>query len=159
MLSFFTAANMGNYNQSIALNPSAPDLVASEKYGHYKYGFGINFEQEINQELGGFLRTSWNNGNNETWIFTEIDRSLSFGLSLNGNRWNRKNDNIGLAYVVSGLSTPHQNYLKAGGMGFELGDGNLNYALEQLTELYYSMELTKYLFFKGAYQFIINPGV
>ena len=158
LLSFFTAANMGNYNQSIALNPSAPDLVASEKYGHYKYGFGINFEQEINQELGGFLRASWNDGNNETWIFTEIDRSLSFGLSLNGKRWNRKNDNLGLAYVVSGLSTPHQNYIKAGGMGFELGDGNLNYALEQLTELYYSMELTKYLFFSGAYQFIINPG-
>jgi high affinity Mn2+ porin len=158
LLSFFTTANMGNYNQSIKLNPLAPDLLTSEKYGHDKYGFGINCEQEINKDLGVFLRASWNDGNNETWIFTEIDHSLSFGLSLNGNRWNRQNDNIGLAYVVSGLSTPHRNYLKAGGMGFELGDGNLNYGLEQLTEIYYSMELTKYLFISGTYQFILNPG-
>jgi len=38
--------------------------------------------------------------------------------------------------VVSGLSAPHRNYLKAGGLGFELGDGNLNYAAENLLELY-----------------------
>jgi high affinity Mn2+ porin len=158
LLSFFTTANMGNFNQSIELNPLAPDLLTTEKYGHNKYGFGINCEQEINKELGVFLRSSWNDGNNETWIFTEIDHSLSFGISLNGNRWKRQNDNIGLAYVVSGLSTPHLNYLKAGGMGFELGDGNLNYGLEQLTEIYYSMELTKYLFVSGTYQFILNPG-
>jgi high affinity Mn2+ porin len=158
LLSFFTTANMGNYNQSITLNPSAPDLLVSEKNGRTKYGFGINYEQEINKELGGFLRASWNDGNNETWVFTEIDRSISIGLSLNGNRWNRENDNIGFAHVVSGVSVPHRNYLQAGGMGFELGDGNLNYGLEQLTEIYYSMELTKYLFISGTYQFVQNPG-
>ena len=158
LLSFFTTANMGNYDQSIELNPSAPNLNTTEKNGHTKYGFGFNCEQEINKELGVFLRAGWNDGNNETWIFTEIDRSLSFGGSLYGNRWNRQNDNIGLAYVVSGLSVPHRNYLKAGGLGFELGDGNLNYGLEQLTEIYYSMEVTKYLFISGTYQFILYPG-
>ena len=158
LLSFFTTANMGNYNQSIALNPESPDIHTTEKYGRTKYGFGINCEQQINNDIGAFFRTSWNDGNNETWEFTEIDRSASFGLSTNGNHWNRQNDNIGLAYVVSGLSTPHRNYLKAGGMGFELGDGNLNYALEQLTEIYYSMEITKFLFISGTYQFILNPA-
>jgi high affinity Mn2+ porin len=158
LLSFFTAANMGNYAQSIELNPSSPELLTTEKYGRNKYGFGINCEQEINKELGGFLRASWNDGKNETWIFTEIDRSISLGISLNGYRWKRRNDNIGLAYVVSGLSTPHRNYLQAGGMGFEIGDGKLNYGLEQLTEIYYSMELTKNLFISGTYQFILNPG-
>lgn len=158
LLTFFTTANMGNYNQSIALNPTAPDISTTGKSGRTKYGFGLNCEQEINKELGVFLRASWNDGNNETWIFTEIDHSLSYGMSLNGNRWNRQNDIIGLAFVVSGLSAPHRNYLKAGGMGFELGDGNLNYGLEQLSEIYYSMELTKYLFISGTYQFILNPG-
>jgi high affinity Mn2+ porin len=158
LLSFITSANMGNYNQSITLNPTAPDLFVSEKNGRIKYGFGINYEQEINKEIGGFLRASWNDGNNETWVFTEIDRSISIGMSLNGNRWNRQNDNIGIAHVVSGISTPHRKYLQAGGMGFELGDGNLNYTLEQLTEIYYSMELTRYLFISGTYQFVQDPG-
>ena len=158
LLSFITSANMGNYNQSITLNPTAPDLFVSENNGRIKYGFGINYEQEINKEIGGFLRASWNDGNNETWVFTEIDRSISIGMSLNGNRWNRQNDNIGIAHVVSGISTPHRKYLQAGGMGFELGDGNLNYTLEQLTEIYYSMELTRYLFISGTYQFVQDPG-
>jgi high affinity Mn2+ porin len=157
-LSFFTTANMGNYNQSISLNPESPDIHATEKKGRTKYGFGVNLEQQITKDFGTFIRASWNDGNNETWEFTEIDRSASLGLSLQGNRWKRQNDIIGLAYVVSGLSAPHHNYLKAGGLGFELGDGNLNYSLEQLTEIYYSMELAKFLFVSGAYQFILNPA-
>lgn len=158
LVSFLNTANMGNYNQSIALNPTAPDLSATEKYGNTKYGFGINAEQAINKDIGGFLRANWNDGNNETWAFTEIDRSVSFGISSNGSRWNRQNDNIGLAYVTSGLSAPHRNYLKAGGRGFELGDGNLNYSWEHLAELYYSMELIKNLYLSGTCQFILNPG-
>jgi len=158
LVSYFNMAKMGNYNQSIALNPTAPDIIATEKYGNNKYGFGFNAEQTINKDLGVFLRASWDDGNNETWAFTEIDRSVSCGISSNGGLWNRENDNIGLAYVTSGLSAPHRNYLKAGGKGFELGDGNLNYSLEHLAELYYSMEMKKSLYISGAYQFIINPG-
>ena len=158
LLSFFTSANMGNYDESLALNPSAPNLFATEKYGHTKYGFGINAEQAITKEMGGFLRTSWNDGNNETWEFTEIDRSVSLGLSSTGNRWSRSNDNTGIALVSSGLSRPHRNYLKAGGKGFELGDGNLNYSWEHLAEFYYSLEIVKKIFLSCAYQFIINPG-
>jgi len=157
-LTFFTTANMGNYNQSVAISPESPDIKTTEKYGHTKYGFGLSCDQEITKDLGAFLRASWNDGKNETWEFTEIDRSVSCGLSLNGKSWSRKNDNIGLAYVVSGLSAPHRNYLKAGGLGFELGDGNLNYAPENLLEFYYSMELIKNINVSGAYQFIGNPG-
>jgi len=158
LLAFFTSANMGNYDESLALNPSAPNLLATEKYGHTKYGFGINAEQALTKDLGGFLRASWNDGNNESWEFTEIDRSVSLGLSLSGIRWHRQNDNLGLAVVTSGLSAPHRNYLKAGGKGFELGDGNLNYAWEHLAELYYSLEISKSLFLSGACQLILNPG-
>lgn len=158
LLSFFTTTDMGNYNESILINPISPDIHATEAYGHTKYGFGINCEQQINKDLGVFFRTSMNDGNNETWEFTEIDRSVSFGISSYGSYWNRENDNIGLAFVTSSLSSPHRNYLQAGGYGFELGDGNLNYGLEYLTELYYSLELIKHLFISGTYQFIVNPG-
>ena len=158
LLGFFTNAHMGNYREAVALNPSNPNIHSVEKYGNTKYGFGINAEQNITKELGCFFRASWNDGNNETWAFTEIDRSLSAGLSLTGESWKRKNDNVGLAYVVSGISNAHQSYLKAGGNGFILGDGNLNYTPEHLTELYYSFQLNPNIYFSATYQLVFNPG-
>jgi high affinity Mn2+ porin len=78
---------------------------------------------------------------------------------MTGEQWKRKNDHVGLAYVRSGISKPHREYLQAGGKGFMLGDGALNYAWEQLAELYYSAELTKdKMFLTGTYQFLTNPG-
>jgi len=159
LLGYFNTANMGNYDESVALNPTAPDIIATRKYGRTKYGFGINAEQSITKDAGIFFRAGWNDGNNETWAFTEIDKTISGGISSNGNKWNRPNDNVGLAYVASGISAHHRNYLKNGGKGFELGDGSLNYGLEQLTELYYSAAIKKnLLYLSGAYQFLINPG-
>jgi len=149
-LSYFTTANMGNYQQSIAFNPTAPDIIATRKYGNTKYGFTINAEQSLTKDMGAFLRAGWNDGQNETWVFTEIDRTLSAGISTNGGKWKRKEDTAGLAFVISGLSAPHRDYLQAGGNGFELGDGNLNYGLEQLAELYYSFEMKEGLYISGA---------
>lgn len=158
ILSWLNICNMGNYDESIALNPSAPDITATRRDGRTKYGFGINAEQAISNDLGAFLRAGWNDGNNETWVFTEIDRTASIGLSAKGIRWNRPEDNVGLANVVSGLSSEHRNYLKDGGKGFELGDGNLNYSPENLTEFYYSFQMSKNISITGTYQHIINPG-
>ncbi|WP_025883086.1 carbohydrate porin [Segatella paludivivens] len=158
LLTFFTTTKMGNYRQSINQQPVNPNIEDTRKYGNTKFGFALNAEQNITNDLGSFLRASWNNGRNETWAFTEIDHSVSGGFSLTGKKWKRENDNVGLAYVVSGLSKDHREYLKAGGTGFMLGDGNLNYTNEHLVELYYSAELRKNLYLTGAYQFLVNPG-
>jgi high affinity Mn2+ porin len=162
LLAFFNTTHMGNYKQSLdnSFGDSIPpDITSNRMYGRSKYGFGINMEQEFNAEIGGFFRASWNDGKNETWAFTEIDRSVSAGIVWEGQRWKRPDDRIGLAYVTSGLSKPHRDYLKAGGKGFILGDGNLDYGWEHLTELYYSAALVKdHLFLSGTYQFLLNPG-
>lgn len=158
LFSFINWAGMGNYEESLKLNPSAPDLSETERSGRTKYGFGVNVEQEMNDFIGVFFRAGWNDGRNETWAFTEIDRTVSIGVSANGSKWHRKADTVGLAHVVSALSASHRDYLKAGGKGFELGDGRLDYGLENLSELYYSFALKDNLFLSGAYQFIINPG-
>ena len=158
LFSFINWANMGNYEESLKLDPTSPDLSRTEKAGRTKYGFGVNLEQEINDFMGVFFRAGWNDGHNETWAFTEVDRTLSAGISADGSKWHRKNDTVGLAYVISALSNSHRDYLKAGGYGFELGDGHLDYGLENLSELYYSFALKDNLFISGAYQFIINPG-
>jgi high affinity Mn2+ porin len=156
---FFTTANMGNYRESLALDPQNPDITDSRAIGHTKYGFGVNAEQDFTDYAGCFLRAGWNDGNNETWAFTEIDRTISAGISMTGLKWKRNNDNLGIAYVASGLSRPHRDYLQAGGYGFLLGDGNLNYSPEQLAECYYSAELLKdHIYLTATYQLILNPG-
>ena len=56
------------------------------------------------------------------------------------------------------LSAAHRNYLAAGGLGFFLGDGRLNYAAEQILESYYSIGLLKGWWVTLDWQHIRNPG-
>ncbi len=157
LLGFFNTTNMGKYSQ--AIDSIVPVIENTRQFGRIKYGFTVNMDQAITDYLGCFLRAGWNDGNNETWAFTEIDHTLSAGLSANGSKWKRKNDNVGLAYVGAGISKPHRDYLKAGGHGFMLGDGNLNYSWEHVMEFYYSADLYKqHIFLSATYQLLVNPG-
>ena len=159
VLGFFNKANMGSYRAILAAEPTQPNVEDNRVFSRTKWGFGISADQELTDDLGAFFRASWNDGRNETWVFTEIDHSVSGGLSLSGKRWHRPEDVIGLAYVVSGLSAPHRDYLAAGGKGFMLGDGALNYGLEHLGELYYSAAVSPgHIWVTGGYQLLHNPG-
>lgn len=161
-LAYLTEAQMGSYQKAIdwgTANQSIPMLDKVNAYGRTKYGIGINIEQEINDYAGAFLRASWNDGKNESWAFTEIDRALSIGGSFDGKLWHRKEDRLGLAFLVNGISKDHQNYLSKGGYGFIIGDGQLNYSPEIVTEAYYSFKVNGYPFWLSPdYQFIANPG-
>lgn len=159
VLGFFTMGKMANYNETVSLYPINPATDLNRRYGSSKYGFGVNAEQELTDNSGMFFRASWNDGHTETWAFTEIDRSISLGYSLKGSAWNREKDVLGIAYVGSGISKPHVEYLKAGGDGFMLGDGTINYAWEHVSEVYYAAELVKdQMYLTGGYQFLLNPG-
>jgi len=162
LMTFLTEARMGNYRKALEwgeAHHTAPVIDSTNVLGRTKYGFGLNIEHKFSNDLGLFFRASWNDGHNETWVFTEIDRAISAGLQLNGNFWNRNYDKIGLALLANGLSNEHRDYLKAGGYGFIIGDGNLNYQPEIITELYYSYKLKDYpLWISPDYQFIINPA-
>ncbi len=158
LLGFYTQAHMGNYVLATD-NVANPDITGTRTYGRNKYGLGINVEQELGKGIGLFARTSWNDGKNETWAFTEIDRSASAGLSFKGDRWKREDDALGIGTVVSGLSPEHKNYLAKGGYGFIIGDGALNYGNEWVTEFYYKAKLFSDTFYLTAnYQFVVNPG-
>jgi len=159
VLGFLTNGKMGDYREAVALNPTAPVIEDVQRYGAHKFGFGLNAEQQLTSDLGAFLRIGWNDGKTQTWAFTEIDQSISYGLSAKGTRWHRPNDTVGLAAVISGISKPHREYLASGGYGFMLGDGQLDYAPETVTEFYYDAELVKnQLYLAGGYEFIRNPG-
>jgi high affinity Mn2+ porin len=148
---------MGSYSESLAQMPVNPDITATRAY-RSKYGFGISLDQELADDLGIFSRLGWNNGQTESFCFTEIDRTASLGLSLQGNRWGRKNDNVGLAGVINGISGAHAAYLAAGGLGFQLGDGALNYGYEEIIETYYRYQLRSGIHFTVDFQGINNPG-
>lgn len=163
VLGFFTHAHMGNYQAAIDqvryLSGATPDITATRTPGNAKYGFGINGEQSLTENIGLFFRAGWNDGANETWAYTEIDRTINAGIVINGKKWSRSEDELGLAVVVNGVSHDHRDYLKAGGLGFMLGDGNLNYGNEFITEIYYSMHLnSKYFWISPDYQLISNPA-
>ncbi|WP_299511882.1 carbohydrate porin [Mucilaginibacter sp.] len=160
LLGFRNNGKMGNYNQALALSPGAPNVDTTQAYGRHKYGFGINADQYLSKDFGIFAKASYNDGRTQTWYFTEIDRSISFGAQLSGNvLWNRKDDQLGLAFIGNGLSAPHRNYLAAGGYGFLIGDGKLNYSTEMIAELYYKLNAYQNKFFLTPdYQFIINPA-
>jgi len=160
LLGFVNHARMGNYNEAIQIKTDTVDITKTRAYGRAKFGFGLNIEQQLNDKTGLFLRTSWNDGQTETWAFTEIDRSLSIGAQFHGGLWGRETDRIGLACVLNGISVEHRNYLASGGYGFIIGDGKLNYGLETIFETYYSFFIhdADHFWFTPDYQFIINPA-
>ncbi|MDR3579457.1 MAG: carbohydrate porin [Oryzomonas sp.] len=163
LLTYFNEARMGDYNAALALGQSTssvPSLLNVEKQGGTKYGFAVNFEQPLADEgeTGIFGRLGWNDGTHETWAYVESDRHASLGGQINGVHWGRKEDCIGLAYGISGLSTQHKDYLKAKGIGMLLGDDGLNYGLEQVFEAYYRVQLGPYVQITPDFQLIQNPG-
>ncbi len=157
---YINKARMGNYQTSI--NKAlpilmAPDITSTREYGRTKWGYYIAMETNADK-VHHFAKGSWNDGNNESWAFTEIDQSFATGLKFDGEIWSRKKDHAGIAFVANGLSDIHKKYLSLGGYGFLIGDGKLNYGMEQTLEAYYSWNVWKKLFITPDYQFVTNPA-
>lgn len=159
LLGYRNLAPMGNYNLANTNYTTTPDITSTRQNGRTKYGLGINAEYSHSDKWGIFGRISYNDGKNETWAFTEIDQSASLGINIKGKIWNRSNDFAGLAFVANGLSASHQKYQQLGGNGFMIGDGNLNYGVEKIAELFYSFAIPHTSFtLSPDYQFAVNPG-
>ncbi|HUJ18687.1 MAG TPA: carbohydrate porin [Nitrospirota bacterium] len=162
-LAYYNTGRMGNYEEAISTGQATgmePDIAKDNRPGRHKYGFGFNVEQPLADagETGAFARIGWNDGHTEDFAFTEVDRHLSTGMQVSGVHWGRTEDRLGVAYVWHGLSPEHREYLAAGGTGFLLGDGKLNYGLEQIFETYYRVQLGQYAQLSPDFQYIQNPG-
>lgn len=157
LLGFANMANAGSYKE-ILENPALDLDIAATRRERVKYGFVVNEEQSFTDDLGFFSRVSWNDGQEEISSYTDIDESLSGGISLKGTHWGFSEDTVGLAGVVNGLSQAHRAFLKAGGEGILIGDGFLNYASEHIVETYYNWMIFKPVATTFDYQFIDNPG-
>jgi high affinity Mn2+ porin len=164
LLAFTNYANMGDYHQAIDLflagKTPMPDITAHPNQVALKYGFAINAEQEFNADLRGFVRAGWNEGQHESWNYTEVDQTIAFGGDLRGAPWYRPRDKFGVAFVGNGISRNHREYLALGGLGFILGDGRLTYGPEKIMETYYNFPIPLHSGFFAALdcQYIDDPG-
>jgi len=167
LLGFVNHADMGDYRAAInaALyerthgNPTAvPVITAHAPVITVKYGVGLNFEQELTQDVRVFGRFGWNEGQHESFAYTEVDQTFEVGGDITGNRWSRPNDKVGLVGVSNAIKRDHQQYLALGGLGFLLGDGALSYAREDILETYYTAHNWRGLFTAFDVQLIAHPG-
>lgn len=162
LLAYGNNAHMGDYRQAVnhfleGLTPT-PEITSVEKFGALKYGFGINVEQNVTDSLRVGGRFGWNEGQHESFAYTEDDQTFLFGADYAGTRWHRKLDKVGVAFNTNAIKKDHQNYLRLGGLGFLLGDGNLNYAREDILEAYYNVHAWRGMYYAIGNTFIQHPG-
>lgn len=161
LLLFANRAYMGNYEAAVALGQetdSTPSTALVRRYAT-RPGGDINLQQQIFADLGFFLRAGINDGSKEAYDFTDINQTLSTGLSLQGTRWGRPNDTVGFAGVINGISAAAQHYFGAGGVGILIGDGALpHYGPEKILETYYSFYIAEWANLSLDYQFVDNPS-
>jgi high affinity Mn2+ porin len=162
VLGYVNHAHMGLYREAVdaflAGIDKTPDIKLHEKFGAVKYGFGLNAEQELTGNLRVFTRLGWNEGQHESFAYTEVDQTMEFGGDYSGRAWSRPNDKLGLTFVTNAIKRDHQEYLKLGGLGFLLGDGNLNYAREDILESYYNVHTWRGVYYALDLQYINHPG-
>ena len=163
LLVYRNIARMGVYRDALAMAEASgtrPDIVTDDADGRHKYGYAINAELPLADggDTGLFARYGWNDGHTESFVFTEVDRDASLGVQISGVHWHRAQDRLGIAVGMNALSRDHRDYLAAGGCGFLLCDGALNYGHEEIVEAYYAIQLFPHATLSPDFQFIRNPG-
>lgn len=160
LMPWLNEAHMFTYHAATSLleaqGPGA-DLSRLQAF-RYKYGFALNWEQEITNDIGLFSRLGWNDGVQQAWVYTDGNWVVSLGLSVKGEAWQRSDDIFGLAGVMDGASRQNQEFLEAGGTGILDGDGALTYGTEKVVETYYDLPIWKMFRFALDYQFVSNPA-
>src|SRR5215475_9908635 len=144
LLGFLSHGRMGRYSEAtaIALQTGMPADIAAVRSMHLRGGVSLNLEQQLAEGLGLFARAGWSQGQFEAFDFTDINRTISLGLSINGARWGRPDDTVGVAMAVNGASGDARQFFGAGGLGILVGDGQLIHSgSEYILETYYSVAI------------------
>jgi high affinity Mn2+ porin len=162
VLSFVNHAHMGLYRDAnkaflSGIDPT-PDIDKHAIFSSVKYGFGLNMEQELTRDLRAYARVGWNEGQHQSFAYTEVDQTVAFGGDYSGRSWSRPFDKLGVTFVSNAIKKDHQDYLKLGGLGFLLGDGKLNYAREDILEGYYNLHAWRGVYYALDLQYINHPG-
>jgi high affinity Mn2+ porin len=161
-LAFINRANMGLYSEAISAylagQTPTPDVIATRVQGRIKYGFGLNVEQQLSSTIAAYGRLGWESGDTESFAYTEVNSTAAAGIYSTGKLWGRPEDKVGSAFINNAISNEHARYLQLGGLGFLLGDGNLTYGQERISETYYTLHIIRGISIAGDFQEIWRPG-
>jgi high affinity Mn2+ porin len=162
LLTFVNHANMGLYRHAVADylagKTERPAITDHPERTTVKYGFGVNVMQQVTKNFRAFSRFGWNEGQHESYAYTEVDQTLQVGGDFAGEHWRRRLDKIGAVVVTDAIKKDHQEYLRLGGLGFLLGDGGLNYGRENIFEAYYNAHVWRGIYTAFDLQHVNNPG-
>ena len=161
LTAYESRARFGDFADAVRLGEATgqtPDLSQVRRYrGHA--GASLDWEQPLTDDLGAFVRAGYADGHQQAFEFTDIDRTVALGASLQGRRWGRPDDAVGVAGVVNDISEAFRTYLAAGGQGILVGDGQLpHYETERIMEAYYSAKVTDWAHVSFDYQHVANPA-
>lgn len=124
-----------------------------------RVGVSVDLEQAVTASLGVFARAGFADDRYEAFEFTDIDQTVSAGMSLKGASWRRTDDRLGVALVVNRAGAPRRRYLDAGGLGILVGDGRLPHpGDEYVAETYYDFAIVKAAHISFDAQVIGNPA-
>jgi high affinity Mn2+ porin len=158
---FDSRARMALLDEAIALaeaTGATPNPANVRKF-RSRLGVSLDIEQPLSADLGVFARAGKAAGNVEVYEFADIDRSIQIGAAIDGRRWHRTGDTIGLAAIDNGISAEREQYLNAGGLGILVGDGRLPHpGAEQIIETYYSFAARSWAHLSLDYQWVKNPA-
>ena len=153
-------ATAGSYAEAVALpstSPNYPDITLTREVRN-NYGFVVNAEQALTNDVGIFSRITWDAGQTEKIGWTDCDASASLGAVVKGTSWGRTGDVIGIGGVIEALSPKAQAYFEAGGLGILIGDGKLSYRTERVLEAFYAYSVNKVATLTFDYQLFVNPA-
>jgi high affinity Mn2+ porin len=158
---FDSRARMGDFADAVRLAEAtgeAPNVLLVRRY-HGHAGLSYNWSQQVTDDLGLFSRAGYADGHQQSYEFTDVDRTFSVGAALTGKRWSRPDDTVGAAFVANGISRAFQTYLNDGGLGILIGDGKLPHpGSEHILETYYSYALNTFCNITADYQLADNPA-
>jgi hypothetical protein len=150
------AANCTSFNFG-STNAAAPDLCWVRKKNS-KVGIGGSLEQSVTEDVGLFFRAMKADGQAEVDAFTSTDSSIAMGTIIKGTRWGRERDALGIGYGQNWISSAHVRYLSMGGIDNFIGDGRIDYRPERTFELYYNINVSKFLWLTVDFQRVANPA-
>lgn len=161
LLAWRNRALMGGFQLAIqegAMNKRTPNIANVRTFDRVKYGFGMDVEQSFGDSLGGYLRYMQSDGRSETLSYLEVDQSISTGVAIKGDLWERSTDTLGIALKKNALSNDRVSYLQAGGVSIFNTQGSFKYRPEWIFETYYNWQFAENTWLTLDYQHVSNPS-
>ena len=158
---FFNHGNMGRFDDAVRLAraTSATADTGLVRTFATRAGVSVNLEQAVSDNVGVFARAGFADGRYESFEFTDVDRTVSAGVSLKGDSWQRPDDRLGIGAVVNAASEARKRYLASGGLGILIGDGRLpNPGAEHIVEAWYDLVPVKPVHAAFDVQLIDHPA-